>query len=58
MKLLERIRRFWGPAPSPDHPLDQREREAERSSSANDENARSLESIAGDDFDPDDGHQA
>ena len=58
MTLLERIRRFWGPVPVPDHPLEERERNEERWSSGNDERARVLESVAGGDFDPDDDRRA
>jgi hypothetical protein len=53
VSFLERIRRFWRPAPPPDHPLSAQERGEDRQSSAADENARVLESLAGGDFDPD-----
>ncbi|HEX6703076.1 MAG TPA: hypothetical protein VF101_20290 [Gaiellaceae bacterium] len=54
MSFLERIRRFWSSAPPPDHPLSAQERDERRSASADDEKTRVLESLAGDDFDPDD----
>ncbi len=54
MSFLERIRRFWSSAPPPDHPLSPQERDEERRSSAADEQARVLETLAGGDFDPDD----
>ncbi len=53
MSFLERIRRFWRSTPPLDHPLSPQEREQERPSSADDEKARVLESLAGGDFDPD-----
>jgi len=53
VSFLERIRRFWRPAPPPDHPLSAQERDEDRQSSAADENARALESLAGGGFDPD-----
>jgi hypothetical protein len=51
--LLERIRRFWSPAPPPDHPLSAQERGEKRWPSAADERARALETLASADFDPD-----
>ena len=54
MSLLDRIRHFWSATPAPDHPLSEREREEEQWSSADDERARTLEGLAGGDFDPDD----
>jgi len=53
VSFLERIRRFWRSAPPPDHPLSAQERDEERGSSAADEKARVLESLAGGGFDPD-----
>jgi hypothetical protein len=54
LTLLERIRRFWKPAPEIDHPLDERERVEDRPASAYDELAQSADDFVGDDFDPDD----
>ena len=54
LTLLERIRRFWKPAPEIDHPLNARERVEDRPASAYDELAQSAEDFVGDDFDPDD----
>jgi len=54
VSFLERIRRFWSLAPPPDHPLSAQERDEERGSSAADEKARVLASLAGGGFDPDD----
>ena len=54
MSVLGRIRRFWSSAPPADHPLSAQERDEERWSSADDEKARVLDSLAGGSFDPDD----
>jgi hypothetical protein len=54
LTVLERIRRFWKPAPGIDHPLDARERVDDRPASAYDELSRDAEHFVGDDFDPDD----
>jgi hypothetical protein len=54
VSLLDRFRRFWSSPPPPDHPLSESERDEDRWSSSYDENARTLESLAGGDFDPDD----
>jgi len=54
VSFLDRIRRFWTSGSPPDHPLDARERDEDRTMSADDERARVLESLAGDEFDPDD----
>jgi hypothetical protein len=53
VSFLERLRRFWSSPPAPDHPLDARERDEDRWISADDERARVYESLAGDEFDPD-----
>jgi len=57
VRLLERIRRFWGPQPADDRPLSDEEREArdedDRTDLAYDERARTFEGLAGGDFDPD-----
>jgi len=53
--FVERLRRFWSSPPVPDHPLSAEERDEDRWMSADDERARILEDLAGDDFDPDDG---
>jgi hypothetical protein len=55
VSFLERIRRFWRPAPPPDHPLSAQERDDDRQSSAADENAPVLESFVRGHFDADDG---
>jgi hypothetical protein len=54
VSLLERLRRLWSSPPPADHPLSESEREEDRWSSSYDENARTLEGLAGGDFDPDD----
>ena len=54
MSLRERLRRWWRSAPEPDHPLNAEERDEDRWMAADDERARTLESLAGGDFDPDD----
>jgi hypothetical protein len=54
VSFLDRIRGFFGSTPTPDHPLSARERDEDRQESADDERARVLENLAGDDFDPDD----
>jgi hypothetical protein len=54
VSLLERIRRFWGTAPPPDHPLSAQERDERRSASADDKEARALEVLVGGDFETDD----
>jgi hypothetical protein len=51
--LLDRIRRFWAPAPEADHPLSAEERDEDRPETAYDERADTLERLAGGDFDPD-----
>jgi hypothetical protein len=43
MNILERIRRFWGAAPSPDHPLSERERDEDHVETAYDERAETIE---------------
>jgi len=53
VSLLARIRRFWRSTPPLDHPLSAHERDEERPSSAADERARVLASLAGGGFDPD-----
>jgi hypothetical protein len=57
MSLVERFRRFWRPAPSPDHPLTAEERDEIRPKSAYDEDADVIEEFVGDDFDPEDERQ-
>ncbi len=53
MTLLERIRRFWAPARDDDHPLSEEERHEDRSDTAYDERARTLERLVGGNVDPD-----
>jgi hypothetical protein len=53
VNLLERIRSFWRPRPTDDHPLTERERDEERPPSADDERAHIAEELVGDDLDPD-----
>jgi hypothetical protein len=53
VNLVERIRRFWSPAPDPDHPLSAHERDEDRPARAYDEVSRLAEEFAGDDLDPD-----
>jgi hypothetical protein len=43
MKIIERFRRFWGTAPSPDHPLSERERDEDHVETAYDERAETIE---------------
>ncbi len=47
MNLLTRIRRFWQPAPEPDHPLSEAERGEQRSPYAFDEDARAADEFVG-----------
>jgi len=54
VSFLDRIRRFWSPAPPPDHPLNAQERDEEHWASADDERSRAPESLGGGYFDPDD----
>lgn len=54
MNLAERFRRFWQPAPSPDHPLTARERAETRPETAYDEVAETADRFVGGDFDPED----
>jgi hypothetical protein len=51
--VLERIRRFWKPAPEYDHPLTAQERNEDRPASAYDEVAHAAQNFLGRDFDPD-----
>lgn len=53
MNLLERIRRFWKPRPTEDHPLTEQERNEDLPATAYDERAHATEEFVGDDFDPD-----
>lgn len=53
MKLSERIRRFFGPAAAPEHPLTEEERDEERYPSTFDVRASALEHSVGDSFDED-----
>jgi len=57
VSLIERIRSFWKPAAAPDHPLDARERDEDRTATAYDERSRVTEEFVGDDFDPDEGER-
>jgi hypothetical protein len=43
MNILDRFRRFWGSAPSPDHPLSEQERDEDRVETAYDERADTIE---------------
>jgi hypothetical protein len=43
MNILDRFRRFWGPAQSPDHPLSERERDEDHVETAYDERAETIE---------------
>jgi hypothetical protein len=53
LNVLERIRRFWKPAPDYDHPLTAEERDEDRPATAHDEVALEAENFVGRDFDPD-----
>jgi hypothetical protein len=53
VNVLQRIWRFWKPAPNPDHPLTEEERHEHHAVSAWDEVGRAEEQFVGDDFDPD-----
>lgn len=52
MKVIERIRRFWGTSSAPDHPLTEDERKGVPPNAA-DEAASQAERFVGDSFDPD-----
>jgi hypothetical protein len=54
--LLDRARRFWGPAPAPDHPLSEAEREPEPTRT--DLAARDWEGVFGDGLRPDDDNRS
>lgn len=43
MNILDRFRRFWGAAPSPDHPLNEEERDEDHTATAYDERAETIE---------------
>jgi hypothetical protein len=53
MNLLERLRRFWGPTPDPDHPLTAEERRDDQSTTVYEEGARIADEFVGPDLDPD-----
>jgi hypothetical protein len=53
MRLLERFKSFWKPAPGEDHPLTEEERDEDRPASVYDERARGADRFTGGDFDPD-----
>jgi hypothetical protein len=53
MDLLDRIRSFWRRRPPDDHPLTERERHEDRTSSAYDERDRTADEFVHPDLDPD-----
>ena len=58
MSFVDRIRRFWSPAPPPDHALSEEEREDLRWASVDNEKAHALETIVGGESEPDDDRSA